>query len=82
VFETSTIRAFSDPDRWFGVYATDDGDKEHHVDVLGICPAVSKNQFNKLQSARRNELRKMLEASIVFSSDSSELLAELRARGI
>jgi hypothetical protein len=82
VFETSTIRAFSNPDRWFGVYATDDGDKEHHVDVLGICPAVSKNQFKNLQSARRNELRKMLENSLIRASDPTELIAELRTRGI
>lgn len=82
VFETSTIRALADPDRWFGVYATDDGSKEHHADVLGTCSAVSKSQFNKLKSPRRNELRKMLEERIIFKSDPAELLAELRARGI
>ncbi len=82
VFETSTIRAFSNPDRWFGVYATDDRDKEHHVDVLGICPAVSKNQLKNLQSARRNELRKLLEARLIRESDLEDLIAALRAHGI
>lgn len=82
VFETSVIRAFGDPDRWFGVYATDDENKEHHVDVLGTCPTVSKSQDKKLKSARRNELRKMLEESLIFESDPAELLAELRTRGI
>jgi hypothetical protein len=82
VFETSAIRAFGHPERWFGVYATDDGYKEHHVDVLGTCPNGSKKEIKNLKSARRSELRKMLEASIIFSSDPVELLAELRIRGI
>lgn len=82
VFETSVIRKFSDLERWFSVYATDDGNKEHHVDVLGTCPIGSKNKVKNLKSARRNELRKMLEESLIFESDPSELLAELRTRGI
>lgn len=82
VFKTSVVREVGDPERWFGVYATDDGNKEHHVDVLGTCPTVSKSQDKKLKSARRNELRKMLEESLIFESDPAELLAELRTRGI
>ncbi len=82
VFGTSDIRAFTDPDRWFGVYATDDGPKEHHADVLGTCPTVSKSQFRKLQSVRRNELRKLLEASLIRESDLKGLIAALRTRGI
>lgn len=82
VFETSVIREFGDLDRWFGVYATDDDNKEYHVDVLGTCPTVSKSQDKKLKSARRNELRKMLEESLIREADPTKLLAELRARGI
>jgi hypothetical protein len=82
VFEASVIREFSDPDRCFGVYATDDGNKEHHVDILGTCPVVSASQFKKLKSIRRNELRKMLEQSLIRESDPTKLLAELRIRGI
>lgn len=82
VFQTSAIRALEDQDRWFGVYATDDGLKEHHVDLLGTCQAASKSQLRKLQSTRRNELRKILEQSLIFKSDPKELLAELRSRGI
>jgi hypothetical protein len=82
VFETSAIREFGDLDRWFGVYATDDDNKEHHVDVLGTCPTGSNKEIKNLKSARRSELRKMLEECIVFSSDPAELIAELRTRGI
>jgi hypothetical protein len=82
VFEASAIRDFGDSERWFGVYATDDYNKEHHVDVLGTCPTGSNTEIKKLKSARRNELRKMLEKNIVLSSDPAELLAELRIRGI
>lgn len=82
VFKTSAIRAFGDADRWFGVYATDDGNKEHHADVLGTCAAVSKNQLDKLKSARRNELRKLLEASLIRESDLKGLIAALRTHGI
>lgn len=82
VFETSAIRKFCDPERWFGVYATDDGNKTHHVDVLGTCPRVSQSQGNKLKSARRNELRKLLEASLIRESDIEGLIAALRNHGI
>ena len=82
VFTTSAIREFGDLDRWFGVYATDDDNKEHHVDVLGTCPSGSNKEVKNLKSARRSELRKMLEVCIVFSSDPTELIAELRTRGI
>lgn len=82
VFETSAIRAFSDPDRWFGVYATDDGTKEHHADVLGTCAAASQSQLRKLQKIRRSSLRKLLEASLIKESDIAGLIAALRTRGI
>ncbi len=82
VFEASVIRKLSDSDRWFGVYSTDDGDKEHHVDILGTCPSVSKSQFKKLQSVRRNELRKILEAALIREADPANLIAALRTRGI
>jgi hypothetical protein len=82
VFEASAIRDFGDPDQWFGVYATDDDSKEHHVDVLGTCPTGSNKEIKNLKSARRSELRKMLEESLIRESDPTKLLAELRARGI
>jgi hypothetical protein len=82
VFETSSIRNFGDEERWFGVYATDDGNKEHHVDILGTCPTVSKSQDKKLKSARRNELRKLLQASLIRESDLEGLIAALRTHGI
>lgn len=82
VFETSAVRKIGEPERWFGVYATDDGNKEHHVDVLGTCPTISKSQDKKLKSARRNELRKLLEASLIRESDLKGLIAALRTRGI
>jgi hypothetical protein len=82
VFKTSAVRNFGDQERWFGVYATDDGNKEHHVDVLGTCHAVSKSQLNRLKSDRRNELRKLLEESLIIESDLESLIAALRNHGI
>ena len=82
VFETSVIREFYGSDRWFGVYATDDGNKQHHADVLGTCPQASKSQLKKLQSRRRNELRKMMEASLIYESDPADLVTALRTCGI
>lgn len=82
VFETSTVRELGDPDRWFGVYATDDGNKKHHVDILGTCPAGATKSGKGLRSKRRSELRQILQRSIIFQSDPDELLAELRLRGI
>ena len=81
VFETSAIRELSDSVRWFGAYATDDGDKDHHVDILGTCPVGSGNSVDKLKSRRRSELRKLLLTSMIFQSDPDALLAELRSRG-
>jgi hypothetical protein len=82
VFEASLIREFGELDRWFGVYATDDDNKEHHVDILGTCPAGSNTQVKNLKSARRSELRKKLEANIIYESDPAKLLTKLRNRGI
>jgi hypothetical protein len=82
VFETSIVREIGGPERWFGAYATDDYNKEHHVDILGTCPKISTNQANKMKSARRSELRKVLERGLIRKSDPVELIAELRNRGI
>lgn len=81
VFEASAIRGMGEPERWFGAYATDDGNKEHHADILGTCPSGSNTQVKNLKSARRNELRKVLQESMIFASDPIALLAELRSRG-
>ena len=82
VFETSVVRGLGEPERWFGAYATDDGDKEYHVDILGTCPPGSASSMKNQKSARRNELRKILQNSIILVSDPATLLAELRSRGI
>jgi hypothetical protein len=82
VFKASAIRDFGNPDRWFGVYATDDDNKEHHVDVLGTCPSGSKKEIKNLKSARRSELRKLLEESLIRESDLEGLIAALRTHGI
>ena len=77
------IRSMQGGARWFGVYATDDGEKEHHVDLLGTRPkADSNSQIRKQQNERRYRLRDVLGVSIIRSADVDELISLLRQAGI
>ncbi len=76
------FRVLGSPDKWFGVYATDDDNKQHHADLLGTIPSGTTNGINKLKSHRRAELRKVLTQHLVFESDPVILLQRLREIGI
>lgn len=77
-----TFRVLGDPEKWFGVYATDDDAKEHHGDLLGTIPSGTTKGINKLKSHRRAELRKALTEHLVFESNPETLLLRLREIGI
>ncbi len=79
VIGVSALRAYANDDdaaRWFGVYATDDRGKTHHVDVLGT--KVGKGA----QSRRRNRLAADMTPLLVRADNVIDLIANLRASGI
>lgn len=77
------VRAMSEDCRWFGVYSTDDGAKQHHVDILGTTASgESKSQRRKIHDERRYSLRDVLGATVLQAGNVDELIAQLRAAGI
>jgi hypothetical protein len=82
IVKTEMFRELGNPDRWFGVYATDDGSKEHHADLLGTSPVGSKSQIKNLKSHRRAQLCKVLKQNLLLESEPKVLLEKLRECGI
>ncbi|WP_158014124.1 hypothetical protein [Sphingomonas sanxanigenens] len=83
VVSVETLRAYIEDDqKWFGVYATDDRGKLHHIDMLGTIPAGTRSAIKKAQSKRRNKLAEDMIPLVVFSEDPNELLSKLRDAGI
>lgn len=77
IIGVQSLRDYVDGDvRWFGVYATDDRGKVHHVDVLG-----TKANGNT-QKKRRYRLANDMLQLVVFENEPAELLKKLRSAGI
>lgn len=81
LFSTRIIRSYDAASRWFGVYATDDDHKQHHVDIIGTTPAGSTSQSKKLKNERRYRLADDLRQYVIFADQRDALLAELRDAG-
>jgi len=83
VLPVADIRALRDEEAWFGVYATDDGNKTHHVDIAGTWPNSGSNkEKRKRQDDRRMRLRDKFASRILFANDAAGLIAQLRAAGL
>lgn len=83
VMQAAKFRSYAnDDDRWFGVYATDDCGKAHHVDVLGTTPiAESKGAVSREKKARRYKLALDMQPYVVFDSEPERLIEKLRGMG-
>lgn len=80
--EASEIRSFCGEERWFGVYATEDGDKTHHVDLLGTTPvAESKTKVRIAKDTRRYALCGLLGEKLLRADTPEALIDALRAVG-
>jgi len=67
------------PERWFCVYDTEDGTKEHHADVLATIPqAESRSRRDRLEKDRRVKLSKLLGGYVVKASTVPDLVGLLR----
>lgn len=82
VVQASELRTYDPEGRWFGVYATDDRNKAHHVDVLGTTPTGSKSAIERAKSSRRHALVRDWSDRVILSGEPGELLTLLRQAGI
>ena len=83
VIQSSIIRGFADFQRWFGVYATDEGELEHHADILATTPQVDGTKARaRVAKERRYALQHRLQENIIYATEGAELLDRLRAAGI
>jgi hypothetical protein len=79
-----TVRSYihDDYSQWFGVYATDAGEKVRHADILGTTPnAGSKNARRRMQDDRRYKLADDMNSMILFETDPASLVVKLRQAG-
>lgn len=82
VVKAAMLRSYADPAQWFGVYATDDRNKSHHVDIFGTTPEGGSSKANRARKERRYTLADDLSSQIVFADDSATLVEKLRTAGI
>lgn len=83
VMTAGRLRVYAnDDDRWFGVYATDDRGKHHHVDVFGTIPAGTKSASDRAQKKRRYALAEDMLPLLLYAREPAALLARLRVAGI
>lgn len=83
VFKAELLRSMEGDERWFGVYATDDGDKTHHSDVVGTTPSgPSKSAVQRSKNDRRYNLRDRLLPRVLLEPDRLQLLSKLRQEGL
>jgi hypothetical protein len=79
ILRVSAIRTLGTPERWFCVYDTEDGTKEHHADVLATIPqAESRSKRDRVEKDRRAELSKLLGSYVVKASTVPDLVGLLR----
>lgn len=82
VLKSSDIREMKDESRWFGIYATDAGKKQHHADLLGTFPTLgSNNQIRKTRDKRRYKLVDAMVGKLIRADSPPDLIASLRAVG-
>lgn len=83
VMTAEKLRLYAnDDDRWFGVYATDDRGKHHHIDVFGTVPAGGTSARERAKRQRRYKLAEDMLPLLVYADEPADLLARLRAAGI
>lgn len=84
VINVQSLRDYAnDDERWFGVYATDDGSKLHHVDILGTTPqGASNNAQRRASRDRRYKLAADMAPLMIHATEKAALLQALRDAGI